>query len=202
MRRPAGRRPTRRRRLFGPAATLLPLVALLTAGCATSDHLAVAHRHSPGSEARIVILPITLPSDRKAADGEGASLAALYATELLRSYEVLEYERFRRSLERRGLTLDNVLVDGDGVEVVDALGVDGVLLGEVYTWVPGKPGFWFLAKKGRVGFQARLVDLRTGSMIWSVNRVRETRPDESLAVGLAEVFAELGEEIPTSLTPY
>jgi hypothetical protein len=170
-------------------------------GCGGTEHLVMSHRHSPGSEARIVVLPIALPPSVAEPERQGRSLASIYATELLRSYEVLEFDRFKRSLERRGLTLENV-VDGDGVEVVGTLGVDGVLVSEVYSWEPGKPGFWFLAKGGRVGFVARLVDPETGSVIWSVNRVAETGPSETLALGLATVFRDLADEMPRTLTPY
>jgi hypothetical protein len=86
--------------------------------------------------------------------------------------------------------------------VLTELGVDGMLQSEVYTWTPGKPGFWLLAKQGQVGFQAHLTDVRSGSVLWSVNRMRETRPSDTLAVGLAVVFRDLAGEMPAVLTPY
>jgi len=189
------------RRIPRRAASLALVAATALAGCGGTNHLVMSHRHSPGSEARIVVLPVVVPPTVAEPERQGRSLASIYATELLRSYEVLEFERFKRSLERRGLTLDNV-VDGDGVEVVGTLGVDGVLVSEVYSWEPGTPGFWFLAKGGRVGFVARLVDMQSGSVIWSVNRVAETGPSETLAVGLASVFRDLADEMPRTLSPY
>ena len=80
--------------------------------------------------------------------------------------------------------------------------MDGVLESEVFRWQPGQGGFWFLAKDGQVGYHARLVDVRTGSVIWSVNRVRPTRPGDTLAVGLARVLEEISKEMPSHLTPY
>lgn len=177
-------------------------LSLLSLGCGTTGHLAVSHRHSPEAEARIVVTPVLIPAAAKARPNEGKTLATLYATELLKSYEILEYERFERSLQKRSLTLDNILVDGASDDVVDELGIDGVLLSEVYDWEPGKPGILFLAKDGRIGFQARLIDVRTGSVIWSVNRVMATAPGDPLSVGLGALFQDLADEMPRNLTPY
>ena len=188
------------RRLATRAAA--PLAALLLVGCAHTEHLAVSHRHSPGSEARIVIFPIGLPADQEHLPGEGRTLAGLYATELLKSYEVLEYDRFEQTLSRLGLSIEKVLTDGLPSENASEVGVDALLLSEVYEWDTGKAGFWFLKKKGRIGFQARLVDLGTGNVIWGINRVMETTPAQPLSVGLSVVFAELVDEMPRNLTPF
>jgi hypothetical protein len=181
---------------------LAVILALALAGCgAATDQMVVSHRLVPKSEARIAVLPVGLPAIPKAAPSEGRTIAALYATELLRSYEVLDWERLERTLVLRNLAVDSLLA-GVGGDLAKDLGVDGLLIGEVYSWTPGKPGIWFLAKKGRVGFQARLVDVATGSVLWSVNRVRETEPKDSLPVGLARVFRDLAAEMPRELTPY
>jgi hypothetical protein len=190
-----------RRGLPLPIGASIVLAALLC-GCGSTGHLAVSHRHSPEAEARIVVTPIVIPAGAAVRPNEGKTLATLYATELLKSYEILEYERFERSLQKRNLTLDNILVDGATDDLVQDLGIDAVLLSEVYDWERGKPGILFLAKKGRVGFQARLIDVRTGSVIWSVNRVMATAPGDPLSVGLGTLFQELAAEMPRNLTPY
>jgi len=188
--------------LCAPIAGIVTGIAFLAvSGCSAPGHMAVAHRHSPGSEARIVVLPVRVPADLPNADEEGRTLAKLYATELLHSYEVLDYDRFRVELETRNLSLDSLMA-GEVRVSADELKLDGILQSEVYRWSPGKPGFWFLASAGQIGFQAHLVDVRTGSVIWSVNRVRETRPDDTLSVGLAAVFQDLAAEMPRALTPY
>ncbi|MEZ5064737.1 MAG: hypothetical protein R3B81_08360 [bacterium] len=181
--------------------SVLALAGLLAACGGSVDRLSMSHRHSPGRETRIVVLPVQLPANVTPAEADGASLAALYATELLRSYEVLEYERFESGLDRLKIPLDRVL-DGAEVAAMDSLGIDCALLSEVYEWKPGKPGILFLAKKGRVGFLARLVDLSTGSVIWSANRIRETEPSESLPLGLSAVFRDLADEMPASLASF
>ncbi len=183
------------------AGIVAGLALLAAGGCSAPAHLAVAHRHSPGSEARIVVLPVSVPADVPDADEEGRTLANLYATELLRSYEVLDYDRFRVQLQAQNLSLDSLMA-GDTQAAADKLQIDGILQSEVYRWSPGKPGFWFLAKEGQVGFQAHLVDVRTGSVIWSVNRVRATRPRDTLSVGMAAVFQDLAAKMPRSLTPF
>ncbi len=183
----------------------LLLACLLTSsgcvGCAPPEHLAVAHRHSPDAEARIVVLPVSLPPNLPNADAEGRTFARLYATELLRSYEVMDYDRLLAELEGPPADPDSLLED-EYLEAVAEHGVDGILRAQVYQWQPGTPGFWFLAKPGQIGFQAQLVDVRTGSVLWSVNRVRETRPSDALSVGLATVFEDLAAEMPRRLTTF
>lgn len=175
---------------------------LVLAGCAeTAQHLAVSHRHTPAAEARIVVLPVEIPAALALPPDTGRTIALLYSTELLRSYEMLDYDRLLANLQARKVTLEQ-LVTGQAPDTAEELGVDGVLESEVYRWEPGKAGFWFLAKEGQVGFHAHLVDVRTGSVIWSVNRVRPTRPDDTLAVGLGPVFRDLAAEMPSQLTPY
>jgi hypothetical protein len=166
------------------------------------------HRRTPGQESHIVLLPVALPAGGKAPTGQnqddrdGRTLAALCATELLQNYEILDYERFKRALATRNLAIDSILVNGIGKELSKELGIDAVLVSEVYSWEPGTPGFWFLAKDGRIGFQARLVDLASGAVIWSVNRVRQTRAGDPLSVGLGDVFADLAAVMPRNLSPY
>ena len=179
------------------------LLAVVTAGCGSSaNHISVSHRHAPDGESRIVVLPVELPEAYAAPTGEGSTLGGLYATELLRSYDIFEFKRFEKLMATRELDLDTILENGAGQELVDELGIDGVLVSRVYDWEPGKPGILFLAKPGRVGFLARLIDLRTGSVIWSANRVKETRPADPLSVGLATVFQDLAAEMPAHLAPY
>jgi hypothetical protein len=183
------------------AGTLLG-TAVALAGCGGSaQHLAVSHRHTPAAEARIIVLPVEIPPALALPPDTGRTVSRLYATELLRNYEVLDYDRLVSNLQARKVALEQ-LVTGQAPETAAELGVDGVLESQVYRWEPGKPGFWFLAKQGQVGFHAHLVDVRTGSVIWSVNRVRPTRPDDTLAVGLGSVFEDLAAEMPSRLTPY
>ena len=183
-------------------AGALMAAVLALAGCGgTTQHLAVSHRHTPDAEARIVVLPAGIPAALALPPDTGRTVARLYATELLRSYEVLDYDRLFANLQTRKVTLQQ-LVTGQAPEIAEELGVDGVLESEIYRWEPGTPGFWFLAKEGQVGFHAHLVDVRTGSVIWSVNRVRPTRPNDTLAVGLGPVFEDLASEMPSQLTPY
>jgi hypothetical protein len=185
-----------------PRRVTLLCALLVLAGCGGStDQITVSHRQVPKGEARIVVLPVVVPAANKEIAGSGRTLATIYATELLRSYSVLDWESFERTLKERKLAVDSLLA-GTGAERAHELGVDGLLLSEVYDWKPGKPGILFLAKKGKVGFQARLVDVATGSVLWSVNRVRATEPDDSLPAGLARVFHDLAEEMPRELTPY
>jgi hypothetical protein len=179
------------------------VVALVAAGCGgPAEQLSVAHRHAPNGESRIVVMPVELADDIKIAPDTGTTLAALYATELLRSYEILDFRRFQKAMAAKSLDLDTVLGDGSGAPLADELGIDGVLLSRVYAWQPGKPGILFLAKPGRIGFSARLLDLRSGSVIWSANRVKATEPGDSLPVGLALLFQDLAAEMPSRLASY
>jgi hypothetical protein len=179
------------------------LAAALAAGCAgPAEQLSIAHRHAPDGESRIVVMPVELADDIKIGPDTGTTLAALYATELLRSYEILDFRRFQKAMSAKNLDLERILGDGTGAPLADELGVDGVLLSRVYTWQPGKPGIWFLAKSGRVGFSARLLDLRSGSVIWSANRVKAVAPGDPLPVGLALLFQDLAAEMPPQLSSF
>jgi hypothetical protein len=164
--------------------------------------VATNHRLLPRSEARIVVLPVALPASLKLPAQDGRTLAALCATELLRAYNVLELERFERMLADRKLTLEDALEEGTGKVVAEEMGVDALLLSEIYTWKPGKPGLLFLSKNGTVGYQGRLVDLATGNLLWSANRAVETAPSEPLPVAASRVFESLVNEMPPGSTPY
>jgi hypothetical protein len=181
----------------------LAVGALAAAGCgAHVDHLSVSHRHAPESESRIVVMPVELIKGAAATPDAGETLGSLYATELLKSYEILDFRRFRKQMEAKSLDLEKILDSGGSGDLAKELDLDAVLISRVYDWKPGAPGIWFLAKKGRIGFQARLVDLRTGSVMWSVNRVKETSPGDPLSVGLAQVFRDLAAEMPSQLAPF
>jgi hypothetical protein len=184
------------------ALAVLPPV-LLGAGCGgPAEQMSIAHRHAPNGESRIVVLPVEVAESIKIGPDTGTTLAALYATELLRSYEILDFRRFQKAMAAKNLDLETILGDGSGAPLADELDVDGVLISKVYTWEPGKPGILFLAKSGRIGFSARLLDLRTGSVIWSANRVKSTEPGDSLPVGLALLFQDLAAEMPRELSPF
>jgi hypothetical protein len=177
--------------------------AIVAAGCASTERLSLHHRRAPGALGRIVVLPVAVPQDADdLPEGEGKTLASLYATELLQTYDILEFERFVRELEERSIALDSVLVNGIGEELRRELEIDGVLLSEVYSWQPGVPGILFLSKEGRIGFLARLIDLSSGSVIWSVNRVGKASPGEPLSVAMGRLFADLVSEMPHNLIPY
>ncbi len=179
------------------AAAAVFAALTLASGCGgPSEISAVRHRHSPGREARIVVLPVSLPKELKLPPAEERTMASLCATELLRTYEILDLERFEKMLEEHALDLDDVLREGAGKIVADEMDVDAVLVSQIYSWKPGKPGILFLAKKGRVAYQARLVDLASGSLLWSANRVMETPALEPLPVAASRVFGILADDMP------
>ena len=174
----------------------------LSACGAHVDHHSASIRHSPGTEATIVVFPMKLPEKVKLGAGAEQTLGNLYATELLKIYEILDYDRFVTLLEERKLSPENVFEEETGRRLHEELGLDGVLVSQVYEWEPGTPGILFLAKKGRLGFQARLVDLQSGSVIWSVNQAIRTEPDDSLSVAVSRLCQVLVQEMPRSLAPY
>lgn len=149
-----------------------------------------------------MVFPMKLPEKVKAGAGAEQTLGNLYATELLKVYEILDYGRFTSLLEERKLSPENVLEEEIGRQLHEELGLNGVLISQVYEWEKGAPGILFLAKKGRLGFQARLVDLESGAVIWSVNQAIRTEPDESLSVAVSRLCQKLVREMPRSLAPY
>jgi hypothetical protein len=183
-------------------ASWIAAAALVVSGCGSKELAVTSHRSMPRSEARIVVLPVALPAALKLPKQEERTLAAICATELLRAYQVLELERFERMLEEKNLALEDVLREGTGKLVAQEMGVDALLVSEVYTWKPGKPGLLFLAKDGSVGYQGRLVDLSSGSLLWSVNRVAASAPWEPLPVAAARVFESIIEGMPHGAAVY
>jgi len=187
--------------LAGAFALLLAWAAL-SSGCGSSatSFSSVSHRHATADEARIVVLPVGVPAALKLPPEEGRTLAALCATELLDAYEILELERFEQMLADKHLDLADVLQEGTGKMAAKEMGVDALLVSEVYNWRPGKPGILFLAKDGTIGFQGRLVDLASGSLIWSVNHVLETKPSEPLPIAASRVFETILHDMPRGTT--
>jgi len=170
---------------------------VFSSGCGSSASFSsVSHRHAASDSARIVVLPVMLPAALKLPPEEGRTLAALCATELLDAYEIIELERFERMLADKHLDLEDVLQEGTGKMAAEEMGVEALLVSEVYNWRPGKPGILFMAKDGSIGFQGRLVDLASGSLIWSVNHVLETKPAEPLPVAASRVFETILHEMP------
>ncbi len=169
--------------------------ALACAGCGSAEIGGTRYPPQPKSDARIVVLPVMLPASLKLPAQDQRTLAALCATEMLRSYEVLELERFELMLEERRLTLEDVLDEGTGKVVAEEMGVDALLVSEVYAWKPGKAGLLFLASSGTIGYQGRLVDLASGSLLWSTNRVGSTEPNEPLSIAASRLFGGLVEDM-------
>jgi hypothetical protein len=178
-----------------PALAAAVALAVL-AGCGSGELAASNHRVLPPSDARVVVLPVALPAALKLPPQEQRTLAAICTTEVLRAYDVMELERFELMLEERKLTLDDVLEEGTGKIIAEEMGVDALIVSEVYSWTPGKRGLLFLAQNGTVGFQGRLVDLATGNVLWSTNRVISTEPMEPLPIAVARMFGAVVEEMP------
>lgn len=163
------------------------LAVLLAAGCATNSDDAYFRGTStaanvytapgPSSVHKVALLPFNGPTSLA-----GESVADLWVTEVLRSgrYELVERSRLAQVLGETELALAG-LSAARAAEAGAMAGAEGVLIGTVDE-------YGTVAYKGRtlpvVGITARLVECRTGRVIWSVDHARKGGPGETLP-GLA-----------------
>lgn len=110
--------------------------------------------YDPRIELRVVVLPAI--KDRALRRVSERTISALFATELLRIYEVLDLDRFEQFLADRELTLNQALTMEAEAVVRDSARVDALADVEVYRWDAGTAGLPLIgSKKGRIGVRAR-----------------------------------------------
>jgi fibronectin type 3 domain-containing protein len=155
------------------------LVAGLT-GCASDSQ--DAYFRNTTSSANVYVAPVATPISKVAimpfrAPTEliGTSVSDLFVTEMLRAgrYELVERSQMAKVLSETELSMAG-LSAAKAAEVGNLLGADGVIIGTVDEYAT-------VAVKGKtlavVGMTARLIDCRSGKVMWSVDLAR--RADES-----------------------
>ncbi|HRY30326.1 MAG TPA: DUF799 family lipoprotein [Elusimicrobiota bacterium] len=97
--------------------------------------------------------------------GIGDRVADLFSTELLKlpQYNIIEKGLVENRIKNRGLTSQRVDTE-QALEIAGELGADAVLIGEVTSYSPRK--YW-LFPPAEAAVNARLIDVKTGHIVWS-----------------------------------
>lgn len=171
------------------------LLFLLLAGCRTNPtdayFLGTDSRANvyvaPGQAGirRVAILPFKGPTELV-----GGSVSDMMVTEILRAgrYELVERGQIAKVLSESELALAGLSV-ARAAEVGNMIGADGVIIGTVdeYSTVALKGSAWPV-----VGISARLIDCRSGQVVWSVDlAARAESPTITLAQHGRKVVHEM-----------
>jgi curli biogenesis system outer membrane secretion channel CsgG len=115
-----------------------------------------------GNLSKVAIMPFKAPTELI-----GSSVSDMFVTEILRSgrYELVERNQMGNVLNESEMALSG-LSESKAVEVGNMMGADGVIIGTVSEYET-------VAHRGRaipvVGVSARLIDCKTGKIVWSVD---------------------------------
>lgn len=182
------------RTILGWVPVGLAVAVLAAAGCASHPDDAYFRNTStaanvyvaPGAPAvhKVALLPFKGPTSLA-----GESVADLWVTEVLRAgrYELVERSRLAQVLGETELALAG-LSAARAAEAGAMAGADAVLIGTVDE-------YGTVAYKGRtlpvVGVTARLVECRTGRVVWSVDHARKGGPGDTLPGVARQVVHEM-----------
>lgn len=95
-------------------------------------------------------------------------MADIFTEELMNTglYRLIERKQIKRILEEHGLEMVGLLESSSLKEVGHILEIDGLVMGTVTEFCDYTSG---LAWGADVDFSARLVDIKTSELIWSVS---------------------------------
>ena len=155
--------------------------------CKTQGNVYVA----PGREAvhKVAVLPFKAPTELI-----GTSVSDLFVTEMLRAgrYELVERGQMANVLSEAELALAG-LSAAKAAEVGQMLGADGVIIGTVDE-------YGTVAKGGKVcpsvGISTRLIECKTGKIVWSVDLAERGKMGETT---LAEQARKVVHEMTATL---
>ncbi|MBP7275847.1 MAG: fibronectin type III domain-containing protein [Kiritimatiellae bacterium] len=156
-------------------------VAILWTGCASPDsarsyfsgqrskaNIYVAS--GPSDVARVAIMPLKAPTELI-----GSSVSDLLVTELLRAgrYDLVERSQMSQVLNEAEIALSG-LTEARAIELGNMLGAEGVIIGTVDE-------YGMVARRGRtqpvVGLSIRLIDCRSGKVLWSADSAERADSD-------------------------
>lgn len=164
-----------------------PLVAaLLLASCASTDE---AYFLDTDTQANVYVAPsggnpiskIAIMPFKGPTELIGQSVSDMFVTEILRSqrYELVERSQMANVLGEAELALSGLSAT-KAAEVGGMMGADGVMIGTVSEYET-------VAQRGKtlavVGISARLIDCKTGKIVWSVDLAKRA---DSYSVTLSE----------------
>ncbi len=151
----------------------------------------------PRETMRVVVLPATLP--RSVRRVEPSTVANLLATELIREYDVLDLLRFEQIMMDRRFTLEDAFNTRALPVVQDTARLDAIVRLDIYRFDPGTPGFFIMAKSGRIGIQVRLVDPSSGQVFWSMNRLAKVKAGSEFLDAATSAFEDIVDDLSSQL---
>ncbi|MCB2200800.1 hypothetical protein KQI63_15450 [bacterium] len=178
--------------------TILLLLCLLAPSALASRDIRVDQDYDPRIELRLIVMPASMGRSLNRVDPR--TVSALFATELLREYEVVDLARFENYLIDRRFDLATAFTIRAESVVRDSAQIDAVADIEIYLWDQGTGGLPLLGRQsGRLGMRIRLMDPFTGRVYWSINRVEKVSPNaeflKTATVFFRDVVTDLGEEL-------
>ena len=174
---------------------ILLLLCLLAPSVLASRDIRVDQDYDPRIELRLVVMPASM--ERSLNRVSPRTVSALFATELLREYEVVDLARFEQYLTDRRFDLATAFTIRAESVVRDSAQIDAIADIEIYLWDQGSGGLPLLGRQsGRLGMRIRLMDPFTGRVYWSINRVEKVKPDAEFlkraTVFFRDVVTDLG----------
>ncbi|MEW6357829.1 MAG: GNA1162 family protein [Planctomycetota bacterium] len=188
------------------------LIFLVTiAGCETAARVSVNPRFKTFEIRRVAILPFEgVPVEKEVEEyhlwwrhnivDNGAALSDIFTTEMMSipNFDYVERSQIQRILQEQNITLTDLVRDKSASEIGKLLGADAVVLGKVHKFAYG---FNVVnMKTSHVSFSVRMVDAKTGTVLWSASVEREaggaeimTLAREECAKVVAELKAKVGE---------
>ena len=187
---------------------LWTLLSLLLVSCSNldfrHDHLSVGSGGEKVQRVAVFEFDFDRPTRGKIERGKierpanaGQIVADIFAEHLLGSgrYQVVEQGRVASLLQQNDLQPSDLLASPDGRRIRDLLGVDGIVFGVVLEY-----GDWRSRMNwGGVSiFTARLVDVASGNIVWSISANRNiARIDAAMVThaGAKTIIAKLDDAI-------
>lgn len=167
-------------------------MAIGLAGCASPDgapaYFGRGHSNAniyvapgPSDVERVAIMPFKAPTELI-----GASVSDMLVTELLRAgrYHLVERSQMSQVLNEAEIAMSGV-TEARAIELGNMMGADGVILGTVDEYAS-------VARRGRtlpvVGLSLRLIDCRSGKVLWSADAAERAASDgDTLSVHARKV---------------
>ncbi|MEW6357680.1 MAG: CsgG/HfaB family protein [Planctomycetota bacterium] len=156
----------------------LALAVCTGCGGAARSNVQINPRFEAYQIHRVAVLPFEgVPAEREIVDhgwwfeghhfNNGELVSDMLSTEMMAipSFEFLERSQIQKILQEKDLSMTNLAAEKSSAEIGQLLGVDAIVMGKVTkflrTWSPPLHYGYGLC------FSARMVDTKTGTVLWS-----------------------------------
>ncbi len=175
---------------------VIVLFAFISLGWKT--HVRIGSEFDPREPLRIVVLPTKISTKLKGV--EARTVSALYATELVRKYDVLDLARFEQYLKDNRLSLEKALSVKGRQVVLDSARVNAIATIEIYRWAIGEAGGMLGGgTPAKLGLRVRLTEPYSGQIIWSVNRIYKLKGGAHFFDSITPIFVDLVNDLDRDL---